>query len=135
MTLVAVDPGKTTGLCVFAEGEIITRAQIAPYNSVEAWILAQRPEAIICERWDQRFRAAKLEPVEVIGIVKLIGQKREIPVFFQQPSQAKDFFHNEVLKRLDLYLPALPHAMDATRHMLYHLSFTLKNHRWLDQLV
>lgn len=135
MSMMALDPGKTTGVCYSVDKKQYLRAQYDTYLGLFECLHRFKPDVIICERWDKRFRAADLDPVEVIGIVKLAAQELNAKLVFQRAAHAKDFWSNDYLKQLGLYLPAMPHAMDATRHMLYYVSFALKDKYWLDKLA
>jgi hypothetical protein len=58
--------------------------------------------------------------LELIGVVKYLVPVRTTAVVFQSPSEAKAFSTDSKLKKVGWYQPGLPHARDASRHVLLH---------------
>jgi hypothetical protein len=60
--------------------------------------------------------------LELIGALRFIALRHEIPVYLQAPADAKSFSTNEKLKRLGFITPAKPdHQRSAARHLLLRL--------------
>lgn len=143
MTIVALDPGGTTGVAIKQEGTSPSRFQVdtsTPEGLEEIYytLLHESPIEVVMERFQFRYGGGRakvvLTPVEVIGVVKLYCALKKVKLYEQTPSQAKKFITDEKMRMLDLWIPGLPHAMDATRHLLYHLIVTKRDQRWLELL-
>lgn len=124
--IVALDPGVTTGLACYEE-DFHTKyrtAQLAPFD---VWVylegcLEYDKIDIVCESFQyRRLPSVNLEPVEVIGMVKLFHyiNSQDTTLTFQTPHQRK-FFTDDRLKEYGLWEPGKPHAMDAMRHLLVY---------------
>jgi hypothetical protein len=95
------------------------------------------PNTIVMERFVyQRRDKVVLTPVEVIGVCKLWAdhQNWDITYVEQSPSQAKGLLPDASLKKMGLWIKGQPHAMDATRHLLYHLIVARGQKEWLNAL-
>lgn len=144
MRLVAIDPGETTGLAFQNfEGEVRLWhwSQIGPqphHDMLYCMLEEFKPDFIICERFTYQKRdKVVLTSVEYIGIAQLYLQrhKTEVKGFqLQTASQAKDFWTDSKLQTLDLWQPNQPHACDATRHMLYFVTNTIRDKYWIQKL-
>jgi hypothetical protein len=148
MKIMGIDPGGTTGL--------------ATYDMVddhwEVWELGPEPHhwelhellmfdtaTVVCESFQYQRReldkgvSLVLDSVEYIGIVKLVlGGSQHL--VFQTPAQgkvtAKNFWTDEKLKQLGLYEKTnSAHQRDAVGHILYYVTFTLKDDRFLRRLA
>lgn len=135
-TVIAFDPGGTTGVAILTP---TSRKRIHVRQLTEIWELLNRysPDEVVVERFQFRYGGGRskvdLTAKEVIGVIKLWCALKNVPLFEQTPSQAKNLWTDKKLKQLDLWLP-MPHAMDATRHLLYHLVVTKGDRSWLEQL-
>lgn len=64
---------------------------------------------------------------EYIGVTKLFGAERKVPVVLQTAGAAKKFVPdkgpdaNKKLKAMGWYTPGMKHANDAARHLIYYL--------------
>jgi hypothetical protein len=83
---------------------------------------------VVCESFEYRNKSRPglvLDSVEYIGIVKLWQQQTGRPVVFQTAHQGGKDKGNpvtaDVLKKLGLYFPGWPHAMDASAHLVNYL--------------
>lgn len=139
--IVAYDPGRTTGVAILngraspGEERILTFQQ--PDHHGDFWqdLHALGPDEVVYERFQyQRRPNVDLYPVEVIGVIKLYCVTEQIPIKEQTPAQAKNLWTDGKLKKLDLWEPAKPHAMDALRHLLYYLTITKGDRSWIDLL-
>ena len=138
-TILALDPGGTTGYCLWLpdQDRVVQGQLVLPNHHKELYAICARGRkttkgsfVIVCERFefrrDERHRD-KIDYVarEYIGVVKLFVQMTLGATLFEQgASQAKQFFSDDVLKKLSVWVPGQRHAMDATRHYLYHRVFT-----------
>lgn len=66
---------------------------------------------------------------EYIGILRLFCELSQTPSHHRNASSAKRFITDERIKELGLWLPGMPHAMDATRHLLRYLVVVKKINR------
>lgn len=131
MKILAFDPGGATGYCqadVSGTAARIVCGQIENRNHhMLLWetLHAAQPDLVISESFEYRNQARAglvLVSKEYIGICKLwcILNKKEYRE--QSPSIAMGFVKDNNIKNLGLWKPGNPHAMDATRHMLYYLT-------------
>jgi hypothetical protein len=136
--IVALDPGITTGWATWNDGLPRLVDTLQYRDSLQfIWHKLQldSPNVIVCENFTYQQRTkVELYPVEVIGVVKLFAQINDIPVYFQTPAQAKKFWTDDKLRVLGFYSPAQPHGMDAVRHLLYHLTFSMNNLYFVERL-
>lgn len=142
MTVVALDPGGTTGVAIL-DYKQVHQFQVetsSPRELVTIWenLNIAGPEEVVIERFQFRYGGGRskvvLTPVEVIGVVKLYCAMKKIRLYEQTPAQAKKLITDDKIRKLGLWVPGQPHAMDATRHLLYHLIVTRREKRWLEQL-
>ena len=129
MRVISVDPGIMTGYCYakFEDGIV----QYHPFQIVEDvddfWrrLAFFKPRYVVIE--DFEFRRGKraaggleLFPVQMIGVARLYTMvaRHQSAIFVQKAAQGKSYYTNEVLKQNDLYERGIPHAMDASRHLL-----------------
>lgn len=103
---------------------------------------------IVCERFQWRKEDSARGKIELIskeyeGVISLYGKKNDVLVIKQNPAQAvgRTAFWgdspegNSRMKLAKMYKAGrYVHANDALRHMLYYISFTLKDGRYLAKL-
>lgn len=143
ITILALDPGGTTGWAVFQATRIPhpteskfeyydmkwKRGQIGPepHHSALFTLLGMWGTAeyhIVCESFEYRNRSRAglvLDSLEYIGIMKLFCAERDKAFHMQTASMGKGFVKDENIKKLSLWFPGQKHAMDATRHLLYYM--------------
>lgn len=122
--IVSLDPGKTTGYAyqntvgAFGFGEL-------QQDSIWDTLTTLEPDLLIVESFQFRQARSKvnLVPNEIIGVVKEWARQNNVDIIWQTPSQAKHFFDDARLREGNLWAVGLPHARDATRHLLYYLQF------------
>ena len=134
--LLAFDPGEITGCCVFKDGKPIEFRQLATVNKktrdyewdvIEQFIDEIKPDAVIIENY--RIYAHKLEQhsssdvptLQLIGAIKYMLYKRNIPYKLQMAQQAKGFVTDAKLKEWGMWDIGHKHARDACRHCVYYL--------------
>lgn len=136
MRVIALDPGITTGLSV-ASVEDETVELTCEQALFDHWhlyeLLAElRPEHIVCESFEYRNRSRAglvLFSVELIGIVKFYQQATAHAVELYFPTAAKgkshdyNFFNDDKLKKMGLYVKGKEHGRDAVRHFMNWFTF------------
>jgi hypothetical protein len=124
-TVLGVDPGGNTGLCLLRVGVNI-KTEVVDFGQVtwpeilgvaESWVV--RCDAVACERYTITARTATLtrqpEAMYVIGMLYFLAQAADVPMLLQSPGDAKAAFGNDRLKDLGLKVTGR-HAKDALRH-------------------
>jgi hypothetical protein len=95
----------------------------------ELWALLELAETthdfvVVCERFEYRNRSrAGLELIsrDYIGVTTLFSQQRHVKLVMQTAAMAKGFVQDRHIKKLGLWSPGNPHAMDGYRHLLYYV--------------
>ena len=138
--VLAVDPGKATGLALFSrEGDsepiLVWSKEVQQEEFAEAvrsvlWDPTIRYHLdVVCERFTINSNTVKNSQspysLEQIGILKqlLLDNGRPIDdIYFQSPADAKAMFDNPKLKKLGYWhRGGEGHALDAIRHALLRL--------------
>lgn len=127
-SLLALDPGVTTGVAVWFQGWEPHRFDLQELPTDRVWYFLAgmgqvlRPFTIVCENFLYRADQAhaELEGVKVIGIVEEWCRQNNVPLELQRPDQAKFFYTKDRLQKAGLWEKGKPHAMDALRHLLYY---------------
>lgn len=130
-TIIAFDPGKTTGWCVFRDKVLIADGTLTMEQSPALILDDFPPDLVIYESFRlfpnkaKAMIGAQFEPVQVIGVIRFLCQERHIPMIEQAPVLKKFFMP---VARLKYYgsVPQSEHARDAVRHVLYYLVFKTK---------
>lgn len=127
--IIAFDPGGTTGIAIWTPDHIgMQRVQLGPqehHEVLENTLYDFEPDVIVTERFDYRPKQghADLSPVEYIGVMKLYSQKFDVPVVQQKQLKGhKGLWTDDKIKALNLWIPGKPHAMDATRQLLFYMT-------------
>jgi len=88
MIVVGVDPGRTTGLCVFADGRFTEGREARTYTEVRDYIDYWWPDLTIVE--DYKIRPHKGSdyhpPIRMIGAVDFMCEERRLRAMIQSPS-------------------------------------------------
>jgi hypothetical protein len=139
--IVALDPGGTTGVAVLtfdASTKLWHRKQLGPqehhydlYQELCQHLNCrgqETPLTVVCEGFQYRndYRPGLvLVSREYIGVAKFFCQEFEVSYVEQSAGQGKagkrTFVRPEHIKKLGMWLPGKPHAMDATAHLLYYV--------------
>lgn len=160
MKILAVDPGITTGYA-FTEWDMsnklpmevpfytklpedkIKRYQGKYHRDFENLMLKYNPDVIVMENFRIYPSKAKsligdeMETSQVIGIVKYIAHKKQVPVILQMASQAKKAFPREKLERLGInpsQNDEVRHSGDAVKHLLYFIQFNSRKDKVKKQM-
>lgn len=143
LRVLGLDPGQTTGACVFIGSDLIDARQLATglmpdaARTVELYIEEWKPDVITME--DYRVYSWKADDHKWAGLhtPRLIGAIEYMCAWgMQMPrdgfayklikrmaQQAKGFVTDDKLKAWGLYQVGERHARDAIRHAVYHLLF------------
>ncbi len=144
--ILAVDPGKASGIALFAyeseprllwSGEYLLREYAKPIRDaidtaadlVKLDSERYLPLEVVCERFTINMQTIKnsqapysLEQIGILRQLMLDGDLEPDNIAFQSPADAKKMFPNEVLKKLDYWhRGGEGHANDAIRHGLLRL--------------
>ncbi len=132
--IMSFDPGYTTGVAIREDGGL-TLVQLKGLGPVWRLLHDVVPDVIVYEKFFyQRRDKVDLRPVEAIGLIKLYAELKQIPIYGQAPQQAKRFWTDSKVKKLDFWVAGEPHAMDALRHLLYYEAFNLHDKALLERL-
>lgn len=139
--IICFDPGGTTGICNYDVTHGIYTEHLGPGDHhLELWhyLLNRRPDSVIYEEFQYQRRelekGVSLEIIsrEYIGIIRCYAAMMNIPCHKSTLNKLK-FFDDDKLKQLSLWVPVI-HERDATRHLLYYLTFDLKDNSFLHKL-
>jgi len=137
MRMIAIDPGVETGYC-YAEMDEAGYVKYFPFQMVDEvddlWrrLSKFQPRMIIMEDFDFRgghHRAAtgvNYFPLQLIGVARLyslVEPTGKCAIYLQKAAQGKSYYSDAALKQRGLHKRGLPHAMDASRHLLQWLTF------------
>lgn len=133
--LLCLDPGHTTGFCVFRRGILTSAGQLRTVNQDDSinWDVVRqlmdniKPTHVVME--DYRVYSHKLErhsfsrvpTLRLIGAIDYLCWERSVPTYYQMATQAKGFITDEKLKRWGLYDQGQRHSRDSMRHGLYFM--------------
>ena len=133
MNVIAIDPGVMTGYArgKISEGHLYYYAFQMVDDVDDLWrrLKDVRPRHVIIE--DFEFRQGKqrtginLFPVQLIGVTRLYALMGDVQcaVHIQKASYGKAYYTDNILKSRSLYKRGIPHAMDASRHLLQWFTF------------
>jgi hypothetical protein len=130
MKVIALDPGGTTGWATY-DGNEYKCGQLGPeehhqqlYGLLE--FMETDPDFIVVTESFQ-YRQGKWRPNvslmsrEYIGVTKLFCANNVHDYVEQTAAQAKALVTDDKVKAMGLWHTGWPHAMDATRHLLFYL--------------
>jgi hypothetical protein len=127
--IVAVDPGKVSGVAILEKTAFATpipmAVELPGLLSTVSWVENERPDLVVCESFIP-FRGAKTwqpDALEIIGALRFICARHEWTFELQSPANAKKFSTDRKLKKLGWYRATKGgHANDAKRHLLLALA-------------
>jgi hypothetical protein len=143
VNILAVDPGKRTGLATWSNGHF------------EAWDVDGWPDAVnyittavphefgsgidllVCESIVITAQTAKksqdvLTSVEQIGVCRYVSMKHGVEFQLQSPGEAKSFGTDAKLRAMSMWTEGSDHARDATRHLI--LALARRDEKFLNRL-
>jgi hypothetical protein len=140
--IIAVDPGKITGLCTYDAGEFRSW-QTECWDAIEQvhellkdhspptpYAPRQEIEAVVCEDYlitPGTLRKTRGEnwSMHSIGALMYLCRIFEVPFVLQTPADAKRFATDSKLKAAGFYHPSTGgHANDSARHLVTFLANT-----------
>jgi hypothetical protein len=129
--VVAIDPGRTTGLAWWRDGEewwepvlqedplwvAIARVHLA---------LSQRKlDQVVCEDFVITTQTAKksreTSALDGLGTTRYLTTMYDVPLAIYRTAEAKAFASDATLRRIGWYVKGQSHARDASRHLLLYL--------------
>lgn len=124
--MLGVDPGGTTGIAVWEPGfSCPVYDELDPPTTMDflrSQAVHQDNVIFVVEKYIITPATAKLsqqhDALELIGVVKYLCRIYDHRYTMQSPSEAKSFATDAKLKKAGWYKPGLPHARDASRHVL-----------------
>jgi hypothetical protein len=144
-SVAAFDPGGTTGVAIARwqpddpDEQLTSLKQIGFFryhlgpalHHLDLWLLLCSSDFtdVVWESFEFRQHITKdyaktgveLISREYIGVLKLFCELHQVRSHSRNVSSAKRFIDDAKIKQLGLWLPGMPHAMDATRHLLRYL--------------
>jgi hypothetical protein len=138
--LLCLDPGKTTGWCLFEQGKLTRHGHVENcYNdtNIDTTGLLNlfeeiEPDFILYEDYkiyDHKLERHSFNPVftlRLIGAIETYIQMNKIKSHKQMAVTAKNFCTDDKLKQWGFWQTGMRHARDAIRHGCYFLLFYKK---------
>lgn len=129
-SVVGVDPGGTTGICIWNRAVGISLREVEGAEHAVDWLAsmanAMHGTVFVVERYIITPATAKMsqqhDALEIIGALKYLVRQHDHHLVLQTPAAAKGFATDEKLKRAGWYKPGMGHARDASRHVLTYLA-------------
>lgn len=133
--IVGLDPGETTGACVFDGTSLVKAEQLKTKSMPEAAIIVQEflnsqmPDLIVMEEYRvyawkaSSHSGSSVHTLRLIGAIQYIAHIMNIPIVFQSAGEGKGFCTDEKLKDWGFYQVAKRHANDAIRHVTHYQLF------------
>lgn len=122
--VLAIDPGKITGVALWLNGEILHTDELK-FIELRDWleVTLDTWTKVVIEKFVINSMTAKLSQapwsLEVIGMLR---DRTDDNLIFQTPAQAKRAVSNEMLMKLRWWHPGgAGHALDALRHLVFYL--------------
>lgn len=140
-TILSLDPGGSTGWALFIDSPQGARIKYGVIDMQEhhytLWKLLHEtsPDCVLCEEFIyQRRKVEKgvtLEIVsrEYIGVAKLYAEIESVPFRLTRLNELA-FWTDEKLRQVRCWSDSI-HSRDATRHLLWWLSFRFGDQRWI----
>ena len=133
VSLLAFDPGHTTGWAAFtgfelkASGQINTEDIDLATQAIQELIDEHKPSIIVLEeyriyRWrTQHHAGSDLPTARVIGCMETLAYVQHIDLYKQPAQLAKGFCKDAKLRAWGVYKQGEKHARDAIRHGIYFM--------------
>lgn len=138
-TLLALDPGETTGWALF-ETNKYGQADLVKCGQQKTWpfdfavgglttLLESKPNSMVYETYHiyawllKEHEWSAVATLQIIGCAMTLCHHRNIPVWGQSASIAKTFCTDQKLRSWGFWQDGQKHARDAIRHGCYYLLF------------
>ena len=146
MIVLALDPGKSTGVAVldYPEEEKPNPLSMANPNEMlklstekHLWyginelLEEYNPDIVVYESFRLYKHKSKqkinseMPTSKVIGVIAYLTELCGIPNYRQSANLGKGFYDDKKLKMMDLYDLGSPHKRDSLRHALHYVTFNL----------
>lgn len=121
---IALDPGGTSGVAIYRNGEFNSMELAYPFWEqsllIHSFLIDPSLDKVIYEKYTITQHTAKLsqqpEALMLIGVIEFLAHDKCVP---QMPSAAKSFCPDAALKAVGWWNPTVGgHANDASRHLL-----------------
>jgi len=134
--VLAFDPGETTGMAFFVNGELTAHDQLrtkdldASVEIIQNHFNLLQPDYIVMEdykiyAWKKDEHTwATLHTPQLLGVIRTLAVLSEIPLEKRMAVEAKTFCDNDKLEMWGMYKPGMRHARDAIRHGCFSLLFS-----------
>lgn len=129
--IIALDPGKTTGVAVWNDGEFEALELNFDQTCTYVEKMAERygdelkmvSESFIITQHTAKNTQATWS-LELIGVFRFLQRKwvSEDPLRLQMPSAAKRFSSDNRLRQMGFWTRGKGHANDASRHLLLYMA-------------
>lgn len=134
VTYLALDPGETTGVAIWVQGqiwmfELDTRDLAVSMDTLASWLRNLGVDHVRYEDYrvyswkTQDHSNAALHTPQWIGCIKAICGLLGYSFSSVMAQQAKNFWTDDKLKLCGFYVPGLKHGRDALRHLLFYMCF------------
>lgn len=135
LKVLALDPGETTGMCLFKGSELLVCGQIKGptlyecFRTIRYNIEQNEPDVVVMEDYKVYDWKAKdhswssLFTPRLIGALECYTQDCELKTVKQMAQQAKGFCTDDKLQAWGFWQKGERHARDAIRHACYYLLF------------
>lgn len=142
--VVGIDPGETTGIAIFIDGNLSATYQIDHRSHKDIGTAAQeiglvlfnyQPTHVIVEdyrvyKWKTSSHAnSDLFTSRLIGSLEYVCSSNSYPMTKQMASIAKGFMTDSKLKSWGFWIKGKRHTRDAIRHAATYLMFEAKKHK------
>lgn len=131
----ALDPGLTTGWCVFKADKVVEHGQLEKSDPVTVFKFLQnthkkhKVDYIVCENYRIYETKAKAHinseviVAQLIGSIKVAAEAMDIPLKLQMAGLAKGFATDDKLREWGFWKVGMRHSRDAIRHAIYFSLF------------
>jgi DNA-directed RNA polymerase specialized sigma subunit len=138
--LLCLDPGKTTGWCLFENGKLTRWGQVPEcyddknidvaglttlFNDVQPDFVLYEDYRVYSNKLD-RHSYSPVMTVRLLGLIETYCQMNNIPTHKQMATTAKNFCTDAKLQQWGFWQTGMRHARDAIRHGCYFLLFYKK---------
>jgi hypothetical protein len=133
--IIGLDPGQTTGACLFQGSILLDARQIESglmpqaAENVGAYIYHNKPDIVVMENykvyeWKTKDHAwASLHTPRLIGALEYFCYAFHFPLVKQMAQMPKGFCTDDKLQKWGYWKPGQRHARDAIRHAVYYMLF------------
>lgn len=131
--VIAVDPGKVTGIATWLNGEMTSWQEQTWYAVDKIWTKLERAdtpiEAVVCESYkitaSTLHKTRQYYSLESIGALRWMATRHSVEFILQDPADAMRFMTDDKLRMMGWYHYTVGgHANDAARHLGLYIAKT-----------